>query len=1486
MWADPAAAGTTLFSEDFSGYSANNVPSGSVTTATGRVVYGGGSVTYTSADNGTNKTMIYTAALASGTSPELLIGKSAGVFTIAGIPSGAAQEITVSFKQNAQKLTVSLSGTGYSTTYTSPKPTAAGTVSFDITVADGADATFTLIMSAGSSNVRVDDILVTVKTAGEGGGDTPPTPAKTLESVAVSGNPTKTSYTAGENFDPAGLTVTGIYSDESTAPITSGITWAYNPSQTLAEYQTSIGVTATVNSIASAEYPVSITVAAAPAPTDNSYEKVTSAPEDWSGEYLLVYENGNNAHVWTGADAANCYVSATISNNVIAKPEGAVTLTIAKEGTGYSLLINGGANNGKYLTDNANNAALKFATTAYAATFSYESNWTKILFSQRCIRFNNGTNSGMRFRYYAATSQQPIQLYKKATASLPSAELTFADASHLVKLGDAFTAPELTNPHSVAVTYASSNTNVAEVASNGAVTIKALGVAVITASFAGNDDYKAGSASYTICVVNHLGAEADPFDVADARRVIDAFGTKEGVYMAGIVSQITTPYDETYHNISFDISTDGTPTADQVRAYRCKGLDNIDFTSEDDVKTGATVTVYGDLKKYNSTYEFDAGCYLKAYEAPAVPKTHIANAKETAYTVAQALTYAADGATYDLDDYVYISGVVYDVQNFNNGKLSIFIKDADAENQFELYNCAGINDGSATTPFESINDVKVGNVVIGYGQMMYYQQGDIYEFKAGNYLAELQKPITGVWISELSAEVEAGATYTLTANVLPANATGTIDWTVESGAAYASVADGVVTGIAEGVAVIRATAHGTEFYKECTVTVTIPAPDTRFVANGSDFEAISGDLTPADIKFAAYKGDGTTNPQINNKNIRIYKPASGKTTGGYLKLTALMGFKIDQVEITFDGNAKASYAIDDAEFSTVAYIDGEETLLTPTGLDAQSVSIVNLKNGSIDVKAIKVWYTGAALPIHHYFLGGTYQTEFVQYGAFNYDGLKVYAAYDELETIKEEIFDFTVQANLMTYGEKKAEVYRNSNKIAEYDITVTESPKQNPALAYEPKYDEITLGDAWTAPAFSNPLNVVGITFSSNKTSVAKVTNEGVITLEGGCGTAVITAHFAETEEYVESTATYTIIVNEPAEDLSGTWVVATSVEVGDRIIIADVAVAGEVKTMGLQNSSNRAAVASTVSDLGVLTPAEGTKTFLVVATETEGEYALKALNGYYLYAASKSSNQLKEEASIDADGNANWTIKFENGIATIKAQGKNTNNWIRYNGQNNVFSCYGATNNQADVVIYKHGAAPEPPTPVYETVRGSLTAGNYYTLCFNKTMTAIQGASLWSFAGKDANMAYIVEAEAPYAAGTPYLIYAESDKLEALTEEVANPVAGSNNGLYGTFSYMSSADLDEVGATHMLKNNEIRPLGVNNHLDANRAYIILSEILNPAPANAPGKRVRAIPMHKDVVTGFENIDATEKPVKLMLNGQIYILRGEKLYDATGRLVK
>ena len=68
--------------------------------------------------------------------------------------------------------------------------------------------------------------------------------------------------------------------------------------------------------------------------------------------------------------------------------------------------------------------------------------------------------------------------------------------------GAAFTAPTLTKTPATleGVTFKSSDTDVATVDNDGKVTIEGTGETVITASFAGNDNYEAAEASYTLTV--------------------------------------------------------------------------------------------------------------------------------------------------------------------------------------------------------------------------------------------------------------------------------------------------------------------------------------------------------------------------------------------------------------------------------------------------------------------------------------------------------------------------------------------------------------------------------------------------------------------------------------------------------------------------------------------------------------------------------------------------------------------------------------------------------------------------------------------------------------------------------------------------------------------------------------------------------------------------------------------------------------------------
>ncbi|MDO4929534.1 MAG: Ig-like domain-containing protein [Bacteroidales bacterium] len=104
------------------------------------------------------------------------------------------------------------------------------------------------------------------------------------------------------------------------------------------------------------------------------------------------------------------------------------------------------------------------------------------------------TESGLQFRVW----EEPTLVEGKV-----SPRLSFTTTSYSVSVNGSFPRPVLNNPYGVEVTYSSSNEAVATVDANtGAVTIVAAGTATITASSVATDDYRAGSASYKLTVVD------------------------------------------------------------------------------------------------------------------------------------------------------------------------------------------------------------------------------------------------------------------------------------------------------------------------------------------------------------------------------------------------------------------------------------------------------------------------------------------------------------------------------------------------------------------------------------------------------------------------------------------------------------------------------------------------------------------------------------------------------------------------------------------------------------------------------------------------------------------------------------------------------------------------------------------------------------------------------------------------------------------------
>ena len=138
---DPDAV--ILWSENFSSYNADDVPSG-------------GTYSYT-CDNGGGTTKIYDEKMANGEKPELLVAKSSGYFQAVIPLENVEGFMKLKFKKYNNALTVSTSTKGISISGVSSF-TEAGECTVTFTGVTTSMTSITIKFTAGSSNVRIDDI--------------------------------------------------------------------------------------------------------------------------------------------------------------------------------------------------------------------------------------------------------------------------------------------------------------------------------------------------------------------------------------------------------------------------------------------------------------------------------------------------------------------------------------------------------------------------------------------------------------------------------------------------------------------------------------------------------------------------------------------------------------------------------------------------------------------------------------------------------------------------------------------------------------------------------------------------------------------------------------------------------------------------------------------------------------------------------------------------------------------------------------------------------------------------------------------------------------------------------------------------------------------------------------------------------------------------------------------------------------------------------
>ena len=111
-----------------------------------------------------------------------------------------------------------------------------------------------------------------------------------------------------------------------------------------------------------------------------------------------------------------------------------------------------------------------------------------------------------------------------------------------------------------------------------------------------------------------------PEAVMAARTIGKAYQLEAGAELKGLrtltgeIVSIDTPYSEEYGNVTVTIVCDGL-TEQPIQCYRLEG------EGADALAVGDVIAVYGTIKNYSGTIEFDAGCTLLAPEAVMAART-------------------------------------------------------------------------------------------------------------------------------------------------------------------------------------------------------------------------------------------------------------------------------------------------------------------------------------------------------------------------------------------------------------------------------------------------------------------------------------------------------------------------------------------------------------------------------------------------------------------------------------------------------------------------------------------------------------------------------------------------------------------------------------------------------------------------------------------------------------------------------------------------
>ena len=406
----------------------------------------------------------------------------------------------------------------------------------------------------------------------------------------------------------------------------------------------------------------------------DKYVKVTTAPADWAGQYLIVYE-GDNTHAavafnggLTTLDAVENGVAVTIANGEIA---GSATLTAAEftiaavEG-GYSVQ----AASGKYI-----------GATAYANSLvaSDDAIVNKLDALVPAVVLEGGTvtmkynyaNNQLRFRYYKS-GQQNVALYKLEAGSTPTVAKPVIAGDESFEESATVTITCATEGAAIYYTLDGVDPSENSLEYTAPFTITATTTVKAIAYVAAEGTYSAiASKTFT----KEEPAVLVQYEVAEAIAAGLTDGTE--IEVRGVITKMElkgTNFKK-YGSVNIYVA-DATGAAGEFEFYNCYSMnadtfkvtvpasaaESTTFTEITEVSdangyaihVGDTVIAHGNYKLYNSTHELNTGCYIVYAKVPgALYPTNIENAA----TEQKAVKFFENGQLF-----INKNGVIYNAQ--------------------------------------------------------------------------------------------------------------------------------------------------------------------------------------------------------------------------------------------------------------------------------------------------------------------------------------------------------------------------------------------------------------------------------------------------------------------------------------------------------------------------------------------------------------------------------------------------------------------------------------------------------------------------------------------------------------------------------------------------------------------------------------------------------------------------------------------------------